>query len=798
MELAMVTDGQVKELRRLLNTGMSLATAARMTEMDKKTARQYRDDDRLPSQRKSERNYRTRIDPFADVWSDVQKRLEGEPKLQAMTLFGWLQDCYPGQFPDSTRRTFERRVRLWRSTQGPNKAVMFPQVHHPGQIAASDFTVMNELRVTIAKARFEHTLFHCVLTYSNVESVSLCFSESFEALSAGIQKAFWEFGGVTNRHRTDSLSAAVNNHSSRKILTDRYAALMDHYGSKPEQTNARCANENGDVESSNGHLKNVIDQALLLRGSRDFASREDYMEFVEGVIVRRNAGRRDRFAIEQQHLNRLPDGKLDTDEVVTDILVHSSSTIQVRKNTYSVPSRLIGQKVEAKVSAEWIDVTHHGIAVQRMPRLIGVGRSEINYRHVIDSLIRKPGAFENYKYHQDMFPTSHFRIAYDMLCGAHAPKVAVRRYLEILALAAHESQDAVQDALRVQIQDGDRIDVDLVKQWVVAATEIRPATDVDIEPPKLSDYDFLLEHPDMESPCNDPTDNQDQNENNSIICGVEAADDRRDQDSRRSTDRAVPLPTTTDVPGSVSPSRRSSCDGEALSRGVSFGVDNTRVRSETRGQDPSVDDPITSSDWQDVGVVQVRSSSTGGHASVGKLARRIVPRPTGEPTRFREARFGEVTCAMRACESLDWARSEHVVHDVQLVGATTTDRQTGSSFTENDQTDVTLRGPDDRRSGLCATEPRGNGSVVHTAGGALRAWQCVVDKQPGVQQMGPDLQGRDDDGGRDRSVSSPQRDHRDERAELPSGNCQTEQIEATIESEYQGLSNFMMENSNCR
>ncbi len=233
----MVTDGQVKELRRLLNTGKSLTTAARMSEMDEKTARRYRDDDRLPSQRRPERNYRTRTDPFADVWSDVQERLEGEPKLQAMTLFGWLQDRFPGQFPDSTRRTFERRVRLWRSTQGPNKAVMFPQVHHPGQIAASDFTVMNELRVTIAKARFEHTLFHCVLTYSNVESVSLCFSESFEALSAGIQKAFWEFGGVTNRHRTDSLSAAVNNHSSRKLLTDRYAALMDHYGSM-----RRCRN----------------------------------------------------------------------------------------------------------------------------------------------------------------------------------------------------------------------------------------------------------------------------------------------------------------------------------------------------------------------------------------------------------------------------------------------------------------------------------------------------------------------------------------------------------------------------
>jgi len=309
----MVSDGQVKELRRWLSLGKSLAASARIAEMDEKTARRYRDDQQLPSERRAvAREYRTRIDPFEDVWPEVQRRLEAEPRLQAKTLLEWLQGRFPGKYPDSTRRTFERRVRLWRSTQGPGKAVMFPQVHHPGQIAASDFTVMNELNVTIAKSRFDHTLFHCVLTYSNVESVSLCYSESFEALSEGIQKAFWEFGGVPKRHRTDSLSAAVKNHASRKQLTERYAALMTHYGTVPEQTNARCANENGDVESSNGHLKNTINQALMIRGSRDFPSREDYMKFVEDVIAGRNRGRQEPFAAEQQQLSPLPSGKLDT------------------------------------------------------------------------------------------------------------------------------------------------------------------------------------------------------------------------------------------------------------------------------------------------------------------------------------------------------------------------------------------------------------------------------------------------------------------------------------------------------
>ena len=302
----MIRDGFVRELRRLLGLGRPLAAAARMTGMTDKTARKYRDDGRLPSERKTARDYRTRVDPFSDVWAEVQQKLEGEPALKASTLFDWLQQTDPGRFPDSTRRTFERRVAEWRSLYGPNRTVFFSQVHHAGRLAASDFTVCNELGVKIAGERFDHTFFHCVLTYSNVESVSLCFSESFEALSQGIQNAFQEFGGVPQRHRTDSLSAAVRNHSSRKTLTDRYAALMDHYRCEAERTNARCANENGDVESSNGHLKDRIDQALLLRGSRDFASRDEYVTFVEELIGRANADRANRFLEEQACFQPLP------------------------------------------------------------------------------------------------------------------------------------------------------------------------------------------------------------------------------------------------------------------------------------------------------------------------------------------------------------------------------------------------------------------------------------------------------------------------------------------------------------
>ena len=134
----MTTDGQVRKLRRLLSLGDSLASASRKTGMDEKTARKYRDSEGLPSQRKSRRTWRTRVDPFAEVWPQIRERLEAEPRLRAFTLFGWLQDSYPGRFPDSQRRTFERRVRQWRAKHGRGREVMFPQVHDPGGLGASD------------------------------------------------------------------------------------------------------------------------------------------------------------------------------------------------------------------------------------------------------------------------------------------------------------------------------------------------------------------------------------------------------------------------------------------------------------------------------------------------------------------------------------------------------------------------------------------------------------------------------------------------------------------------------------
>jgi len=802
----MIKDGQVKEMRRLLKLGRTLSSSARMTEMSENTARSYRDDERLPSERKRPRDYRTRVDPFEDVWAAVQGKLEDKPALKAKTLFDWLQEIYPGRFSDSTRRTFERRVAKWRSLHGPGKAVFFSQVHHPGRLAASDFTVCNELRVTIAGSRFDHTLYHCVLTYSNVESVSLCFSESFEALSAGIQKAFWEFGGVPQRHRSDSLAAAVRNHSSRKTLTDRYATLMKHYDCEAERTNARCANENGDVESANGHIKDRLDQALLLRGSREFSSREEYMRFVEQIISRANANRQERFAEERACFSRLPAERLDTDDMLQGVRVTKGSTIQVRTNTYSVPSRLIGQSVDVRVAAEQLTVTHQEHVVQIMPRLVGKHQAAINYRHIIDSLVRKPGAFANYRYREEMFPTSRFRMAWDMLRDNHTEKVADKMYVQILELAAHESQDAVADALRHLMAAGEAIDVEQIRTLVMDATCVRPVTDVEVEPPDLSDFDSLLTTFDKES-LNDVThESTSKNVREDCIENIaeNSANDAATEGDRIEgrpvirTNRTAPRASSAELPRPLSEFGQTSGRGESESPGVPLGTGNAGVRIASGGPYQTPGESLETSGGQNVGLLQIRSTATACDRAAPDTSRRLVSETPRECPAVWEAWFGKEPRVVCIGGTIDSTGTQHVVHNLQPVGTAIVDRQTRSATTENDQAAVKLRGSDHRRSGLRSAESRGDGSTVHAAGGALRTRQRPADEQSCFQQMESNLQGRDDDSGRHRSPSPSQRDHRTQRTQLPSRNRENEEVSRTISIKDTCNFEFLTRNSNCR
>ena len=487
----MVTDRLFRRLRKLIQTEDTLAQAADKAGVDEKTARKYRDSDPLPSQRRVPHTWRTREDPFQDVWPELVEQLRLNPGLQAKTLFDDLQRRFPGRFPDVQLRCLQRRIKQWRALEGPPREVFFAQTHEPGRLAESDFTHMGALGVTIAGEPFDHLVYHFVLTYSNWEAGTVCFSESFESLSEGLQNALWELGGVPRRHRTDRLTAAVNTDPQPEMFTRRYQALMTHYGLEAQAIQPRQANENGDVEQSHHRFKQAVDQALMLRGSRDFASRGDYQTFLKKLMAGRNANRKGRFIEEMAVLSSLPARRLEMARRIK-ARVDPGSTIHVGGNTYSLPSRLIGELVDVHVMAETLEVWHGARKVDTLPRLRGRGKHRVEYRHVIDWLVRKPGAFEEYRYRDAMFPTSRFRIAYDVLKDRR-PGRAVKEYLEILRLASQEGESGVDDALRLLLDAGQTPDGETVAAALSQGRRPAAVTDVLIVDVDLRMYDRLLE-----------------------------------------------------------------------------------------------------------------------------------------------------------------------------------------------------------------------------------------------------------------------------------------------------------------
>jgi hypothetical protein len=319
--------------------------------LDPKTARKYRRLGQLPSEVPiMQRDWRTRADPFAEVWPDLEELLRVSPGLQAKTLFAELQRRFPGRFPYGQLRTLQRRLKRWRALHGPAKEVFFAQTHHPGRLCASDKSHCGDLRVTIGGQPPEHLIYHFVLTYSNWEAAAVCFSESYESLSDGLQGALWELGGVPQLHRTDRLSAATPPGGGGEFHR-RYQALLRHYGLAAQVINVRQAHENGDCEQGHHQLKRALEQALLLRGSRDFATRADYTAFLRALLRQQNAPRQGRLAEERPLLRPLPAAKLEASRRLA-VRVDRGSTIHLLGNTYSVPGRLIGERVEARLYSD--------------------------------------------------------------------------------------------------------------------------------------------------------------------------------------------------------------------------------------------------------------------------------------------------------------------------------------------------------------------------------------------------------------------------------------------------------------
>lgn len=489
----MVTDAQVRLLRRKIMEKKTQEAAAAAAGMSVRAARRWQRG-ALPSESKKPRSWRTRPDPFADTWDSLivpLLRADTQGVLQATTILDVLEERAPGRHGPEQLRTLQRRMRDWRALHGPHKEVFFEQAHVPGREAAVDFTHATDLGVTIAGRLLPHLLFQLVLSFSGWRWLTIAFGETFEALVSGVQGALWQLGGVPEVIRSDNLSAATHElkESAGRALNDRYRAVLDHYGMISTRIRPGESHENGVVEQAHFRTKSAIAQALVVRGSKDFPSVDAYLAFARDVIDRSfNRHVVEQLAQERTHLRPLPPAPIPSYTTFHPV-VRRWSTVRIGGRIYSVPSRLIGLKIEARRYPDVIEIRYADKLVESMPRLHGPIDHRIDYRHVVWSLVRKPGAFARYRFREDLFPSMTFRRAYDALRSTRGDRADVE-YVRILHLAASTMQSLVESALALLLERREPFDYAAVR--AIAAPEKPAVPDIKIAPPDLRAYDRLL------------------------------------------------------------------------------------------------------------------------------------------------------------------------------------------------------------------------------------------------------------------------------------------------------------------
>lgn len=493
-----ITDQQV----RLYMTDIqnhSQRTAAARAGFSERTARRFDADPTLPSQRKIVHR-RTVADPLEGYWeTDLLPLLENDSALQAVTLLRHLQGLHPLAFPDDRiRRTLERRVRQWRALSGPERDIIFRQTPEPGYMAQSDFTHADELQVMIAGQPFRHLLYHFVMVYSRWEHVGVVLGgESFTALAENLQQALWSLGGVPQNHRTDSLSAAFRNLTAdqREDITKRYDAFVGHYGMDASRNNRGEAHENGAVESQNRHLKKAIEQALILRGSHDFATIEEYRCFIDLTVARRNKQRVAAVQAERAHLKPLPQRRTtDFTEIVAPVT--RTGGFLIKSIFYSAPSQLIGQRLRVHLYDDRLEAFLGGTLVVSHSRARRRGDGHrvhvINYHHVIHALRRKPQALWSSIYRDSLFPRTQYAEAWKVLQRDLPRRDACRRMVDLLFIAHDQACEGELAHLLAADLDAGRVPDPKALASRLAPRHMALPRDVAVAHPSLDSFDALL------------------------------------------------------------------------------------------------------------------------------------------------------------------------------------------------------------------------------------------------------------------------------------------------------------------
>ena len=423
--------------------GDSQEKAAAKVGISLSSAKRLEKDGILPSPR----DYRTRTDPFEIVWdAEIIPMLKNIPTLSAITLLEYLQDKYPGKYPDNLLRSMQRKVKQWKALNGENKEVMFAQKQVPGLLGLSDFTTLKGVTITINKIVFKHILYHFRLAYSGWSYIKVIQGgESFTALAESLQNALWRLGGAPREHRTDSLSAAFKNltRDEQEDITKKYSELCQHYGIKPTRNNLGRKHENGSIESSHGHMKRRIKQALAIRGTNDFQSIEIYQLFIDDIAQKYNKKNYETIKFERQSLLNLPLTKT-CDYIQMTAMVMSTSTIRIKNVVYSVPSRLIGENIRVHLYDNRLECYLGADYLFDFPRLHtkrGEIKKLIDYKHLIHSLSQKPGAFGRSSIKESILPSLDYQDVWKFLEARCERQQACKIIVGILQLAAETGKE---------------------------------------------------------------------------------------------------------------------------------------------------------------------------------------------------------------------------------------------------------------------------------------------------------------------------------------------------------------------
>lgn len=468
-------------------------TAAAKAGFSTATAYRIEQDRRLPSQKQGPRE-RRRPDPLAAVWdSEVVPLLKSVAGLRPIAIFDEIRRRHP-EIGAGIRRTLERRIRTWRALHGAEQDIIFRQEHPPGRLGLSDFTHMGDRGVTIAGVPLDHRLYHFRLAFSGWEHAQIVLGgESFVALAEGLQNALWALGRAPLQHRSDSLSAAFRNldEDTRQDQTRRYAALCAHYGMEPTRNNRGLAHENGSIEGPHGHLKQAVEDALLLRGSRDFDSLDGYRRFLDEIVGRRNARLNKRLELERSALKPLPQRRT-TDYEESVVTVTSTSGFVLRKVFYSVPSRLIGHRLRVRLYDDRLECFLGTTALMTLrrgrPHPSGKHGHIVDYRHVIHALRRKPMALLNLVYRDQLFPRRAYQRAFEALLAGNGEKQACRTTVGLLALAHERAcEGELAAAIEAELDAGRLPDLDVLTRRFAPDPAAIPNITVELTPLHLYD-----------------------------------------------------------------------------------------------------------------------------------------------------------------------------------------------------------------------------------------------------------------------------------------------------------------------